>query len=557
MVVNDCHFHLFICHKFKWNLSNFVRYNHCHNILHIIAGTKMKKRKMTLQSIIFGLIAFAMLGTYLGVMISSIVVSKENREKGYLSENQVYAEKLADTTDLLFQNMMQTLDVSASTIYTNTQDRDHLYVELNQVLKATNFFNSVFLVDKNGNIVRSAPHFDLEGIRIDTIGVNEAISKKVPLISQPYISKVTNKLIILVSTPVFDHKGNYFGFLGGTIYLNEDNSIKDVLGLHPKHDVDSYVYVVDSKGNIIYHPEKNRIGNNVFENGAVKRVVDGNDGNIEITNTKGVRMLAGYAYVETSEWGVISQTPKNSFAQPAFDLVKNVGKVTFPFVILVLIISIYLLKKFVRPLRELAQYAHQVAEKTSITRPDIPEGYFEVDELKNTMFLMVDHYRKQIQMFENEATLDPLTGLLNRRTLQKRIHEFKEYSVILLDIDHFKMVNDTYGHLMGDEVLKCLSDLIRKQTREYDISFRYGGEEFLILLPHTTLEEAYQIAERIRQTTEEIISPIGKAVTISVGVGNMPNTATHHTELLNLVDQALYRAKGNGRNRTVKAEEVK
>lgn len=516
----------------------------------------MNKRKITLQSIILLLIAFAMLGTYLGVMISSIVVSKENREKGYLSENQVYAEKLADTTDLLFRNMLQTLKVSADSIYPLTQNSDQLYAELNQVLTSTNFFNSVFLVDKEGKIVRSAPHFDLEGVKIDTFGVNEAINKKMPLISQPYISKVTNKLIILISIPVFDDKGEYFGFLGGTIYLSEDNSIKDTLSLHPKHAVDSYVYVVDSEGNIIYHPEKNRMGDNVIENGAVKRVVEGKDGNIEITNSKGIRMLAGYAYVKTSEWGIVSQTPKNSYIQPSIELIKQVGKVTLPFEILVLVISIYLLRKFVHPLRELAQYAHQVAEKTTIKRPEISEGYFEVNELKHTMFLMVDHYRTQIQMFENEATLDPLTGLLNRRTLQKRIHEFKEYSIILFDIDHFKMVNDTYGHLMGDEVLKFLSDLIRNQTRECDISFRYGGEEFLILLPNTTIEEAYQIAERIRITTEETISPIGKAVTISVGVGNMPNTASHHNELFNLIDQALYRAKGNGRNQTVKADEA-
>jgi diguanylate cyclase (GGDEF)-like protein len=109
---------------------------------------------------------------------------------------------------------------------------------------------------------------------------------------------------------------------------------------------------------------------------------------------------------------------------------------------------------------------------------------------------------------------------------------------------------------MGDEVLKFLSDLIRNQTRECDISFRYGGEEFLILLPNTTIEEAYQIAERIRKTTEETISPIGKVVTISIGVGNMPNTASHYNELFNLIDQALYRAKGNGRNQTVKADEA-
>lgn len=516
----------------------------------------MKKRKMTLQELILILITFAMIGTYLGGMVSSVIISKRNLEEGYLNENQFYAEKLAETTNSLFDNMLQTLKVGAAKIDLNASRNTNLYLELNQILQSTNFFNSVFLIDKNGVIIRSAPNLDLEGKKVKTIGVKEAISKKTPLISQPYESKVTGQLIILISVPLFDNKGAYNGFLGGTIYLSEKNSISDILSLHPNHSSGSYVYVVDLKGNIISHPESGRIGENVIENGAVQQVTTGSAGSREITNTADERMLAGYAFVKTSKWGIVSQTPKKSVLKPSFELVVSVGKATIPFILLVFIISILLLKRYVQPLRELANYAQRVAEKTTIKRPEIPERFYEVDELKNTMFLMVDHYRKQIKTFENEATLDPLTGLYNRRTLQKRIHEFEEYSIILFDIDHFKSVNDTYGHLLGDEVLKFLSELIQTQIRASDICFRYGGEEFLILLPYTDLETTYQIAERIRKTTETTLSPVGKAITISIGIGNMPKSASHHTELFNLIDQALYRAKGDGRNQTVKAEEA-
>ena len=158
------------------------------------------------------------------------------------------------------------------------------------------------------------------------------------------------------------------------------------------------------------------------------------------------------------------------------------------------------------------------------------------------------------------ATLDALTGFYNRRQLEERIKQEvasakrrkSDLCAIMTDIDFFKSVNDTYGHAVGDLVLKTVSRVIKNHLREYDIAGRYGGEEFLLLLPHTKFEEAKVVAERLRKAIEEKKIDISKLnsnveninVTISLGVSQYKND-----EFLINADKALYNAKNNGRNR--------
>ncbi|OLN21282.1 hypothetical protein BTO30_15770 [Domibacillus antri] len=117
-------------------------------------------------------------------------------------------------------------------------------------------------------------------------------------------------------------------------------------------------------------------------------------------------------------------------------------------------------------------------------------------------------------------------------------------------------MNDQYGHLAGDEVLKFVSKLVEKETRESDLCFRIGGEEFLIVLPGTDIEIAQTISEGIRRKMETTISPTGKPITVSIGIGNLPKMTNHFTDLLNITDQALYKAKQEGRNKIVVANSL-
>jgi diguanylate cyclase (GGDEF)-like protein len=155
-----------------------------------------------------------------------------------------------------------------------------------------------------------------------------------------------------------------------------------------------------------------------------------------------------------------------------------------------------------------------------------------------------------------EAVLDHLTGLLNRTSLKRRFEELAEQAVltdepislIVLDIDRFKAINDQQGHARGDDVLRDIAYQVRKQLRSFELVYRLGGEEFLILLPGTVLDEAVAVAERLRANVERT-RPGGLDVTASFGVAGATGAAVHFDELFAAADASLYRAKAGGRNR--------
>lgn len=162
------------------------------------------------------------------------------------------------------------------------------------------------------------------------------------------------------------------------------------------------------------------------------------------------------------------------------------------------------------------------------------------------------------------ATLDALTGLNNRRQFEIRLNQEvatakrknKKLCCMMLDIDFFKKVNDTYGHIAGDIVLKNVSNIIQSQLREYDIASRYGGEEFCILLPYTTIDEAKFVASRLRRTIQDTKIDISNAkketrfinITISVGISEFNEEMENPQDLYRNADKALYKAKSQGRN---------
>jgi diguanylate cyclase (GGDEF)-like protein len=155
------------------------------------------------------------------------------------------------------------------------------------------------------------------------------------------------------------------------------------------------------------------------------------------------------------------------------------------------------------------------------------------------------------------AYRDPLTGLANRRTLEETLAREIErgnrlgvpLAAIMMDIDHFKSINDRYGHAMGDRVLQSVAGQVSRHARPYDIVARYGGEEFLIIMPGCTLEQGLSAAERFRRLIWEMrVEGLNERVSASFGVavlfpGQSSNDWIHRT------DQAMYRAKQNGRNR--------
>ncbi len=190
-----------------------------------------------------------------------------------------------------------------------------------------------------------------------------------------------------------------------------------------------------------------------------------------------------------------------------------------------------------------------------------------VHERLNSSRQEIDELRRELSRVREEAMVDALTGLLNRRAFDDRIGSLvsasagkaETFSVVIADIDHFKKINDGYGHLFGDRVIRAVGEALKAGVKGRDAVARYGGEEFAILLPATALKGAWAVAEGVRRlvaasrirrlNNDEVVGNI----TLSAGVA-MHKAGETVSSLLERADAALYRAKGGGRNRVETAE---
>jgi diguanylate cyclase (GGDEF)-like protein len=205
----------------------------------------------------------------------------------------------------------------------------------------------------------------------------------------------------------------------------------------------------------------------------------------------------------------------------------------------------------------------------------IPTVVTHLVEIAKKQMNELKAYNKQVQLLNNKlkeaneklhqiSNEDSLTGLYNRRYFDDflaleiaRSKRFgRDLALAMLDIDFFKNYNDHIGHPAGDKALAAIGDIIRKSIRETDLPFRYGGEEFAIMLPETTAESAMSVAERIRSAVEKIEFPGDSSqpngsLTISIGVATLGRDSSTQEEFVSAADKALYKAKSIGRNRVV------
>ncbi|RLA55044.1 MAG: hypothetical protein DRQ65_00730 [Gammaproteobacteria bacterium] len=171
---------------------------------------------------------------------------------------------------------------------------------------------------------------------------------------------------------------------------------------------------------------------------------------------------------------------------------------------------------------------------------------------------------RQRTRLKHLATIDPLTGTGNRRAQNEKLDAVNALfrraqipgSILILDIDYFKKINDTYGHIVGDDVLIEMADLIRANTRPTETLYRYGGEEFIVIAEHTDLEGAAQLAEKLRLCIEQKTFVSGIRLTTSFGVAEL-HRGEGRQGWLGRADEALFRAKNNGRNRVVQGAPAK
>ncbi len=222
-----------------------------------------------------------------------------------------------------------------------------------------------------------------------------------------------------------------------------------------------------------------------------------------------------------------------------------------------------------RPIRIMLEMTQRVRAGDLTARTGLKAGHEELcqlgaalDEMAGQLQLRDVKLGKALEDLREQAVTDSLTGLHNRRYFWEALgrevlaarRKRTPFSVILLDIDHFKNVNDTWGHDAGDAVLKQIAAVIRASVRGSDIAVRHGGEEFAMLLPDTTTEVAWQRAEELRHALAALEIRYGSGtirITASFGVAEYIDHGDDGTELMNAADEAMYAAKNAGRNQVV------
>ncbi|UXY11579.1 sensor domain-containing diguanylate cyclase [Kosakonia sp. ML.JS2a] len=492
-----------------------------------------------------------------GIIISSIVLlsalmlfQKGNIENSLLDGNIAYASKLADTTDLYLDIAQKELEWSASLIH-NLNDLENLRHEVDRLRLQSGFFNSVIVVNPQAVVKATSPEsLKLVGIKLNSRGSVQALEAKKTFISEPYIGASGN-YVVFISSPVFSDNKDYIGYVGGTIYLKKQSILSRILSNHFYSD-DTDVSIVSADGNIVFNKNPDLVGTNISLPVDIRnKLRETQKGSFRIDkNNK--EYLVGFANIKKAGWSVLisgsSETVSNILRSMVID--------SAWFILLIIIIagiSVALVSARISQPLEMLSVLTRLEDNLAALKKiqEINAWYQEADRLKKSIHNNMSQTTNHVAMLSNEAKTDPLTGLYNRRGFDAAIKDHLEdnkHCVILLDIDHFKKINDVYGHDAGDTVLCHAADIIKSSCRDFDIVGRMGGEEFIVFLPNSSLDEACKIAERIRLAIYEFVFPLAGKITISGGVTSLNECENDYDKMLKQADIALYEAKGVGRN---------
>ncbi len=508
--------------------------------------------RLDLQRLFLLLTIAAVLLTFANSYYVTYQVQKQLLIDSTLEANRVYAAKLAETTNNFLQNAQKQLAYSANILSTDFDNEALLESEGKRLYQQSSFFNSVSIINSKAIITTVFPlTVPVKGLLLPT-EARQSFNTRKPIVADPFLSP-SGSYLVSISHPIYTKNREYLGYIAGTIYLHQNNVFFNLLGQHPYSD-GSYIYVVDRHKEIIYHLHKNRIGDHVQNNPVLDASINGQSGSARVVNSLGISMLAGYAHIERAGWGVVTQRPFDSvMAELDVQLTEVIWK-SLP-VLLLTFIAIWIANRFITaPLQALAHQASNMHDKDAEHNIlSIKSWYFEVYELKRAILSGLASLNQKINQLNIDTNTDPLTGLYNRRSLDQILEQWREmkqsFAVIALDIDHFKVVNDLFGHDVGDEVLKQLSQIMKETCDKNAIIFRNGGEEFLILLPSTKQSVAQLFADKLRIKIARHEMPIADNITVSLGISYWDSNSNDTIKItLKKADIALYQAKRQGRN---------
>ncbi len=467
--------------------------------------------------------------------------------------NRAYAERLAHVTGSFLETSAQALQAAALDVTEGLLDPAVTRHELEQLSAITEAFTATFAVDASGEVFASWPQgaFHL-GTRLQAAEARMLLqAHQATAVSGVFKDPAGNRLI-LIASPIFSAAGSYAGFVGGTIKLQGTSALQNALDkLH--YQEGSYFMIVDASGNLVYHPDQSLLGSSSRDSKAVAAALRGEAGTERVRDSEGRDLLISHEPIPFAHWGVVAQRPTEVALSHIDRLVLRTFVYLLPLFVISLLLIWWLARVISLPLRELAKVAARLDDRASFSRIRFIKGwYLEAALIRNALMHSFSVVGNRMRKLHLQGLTDPLTGVINRRGLDVAVDRLMEVdrtvAVVMVDVDHFKAVNDEYGHAAGDEVLKTITVLIAAEARRDDVVARMGGEEFVILLPETERESAQRFAERLRIAIERHHFGAAGKLTISLGIACYPEHAASLRDALALADAALYKAKTEGRN---------
>lgn len=513
---------------------------------------RLLRPKTDLRTLITLLAVASIVITLANSLYASWRVQRELLITNTLEANRVYAAKLAATTGQFFQQAQSQLAWSAAELGAHFDNDALLEKEVERLRQQTNSFNSVVVVNAGGWVRAVSPEsLTLKGMQLHTDSAREALTRRTALIGQPSISAARN-LIVFVSRPIWSPNGSYLGYVGGTIYLKRKSILNELL-LSQFYRDGTQLYVLDRNNRVLYHQNGELVGQKIAPLLHQDATSYASNGYQEIHDEHGEPVLAGFAHVPDSDWTIIALKRTSTTLAPLSSLLLQVINHSLPLALLTLAAAWLLARLIAMPLGQLARKASQMDDPNAAADINaIRSWYFESSQVKRALLSGIGLMQMKIGQLKSEVQTDPLTRLLNRRGLQAVLEYLattrQPFAVLALDIDHFKRVNDTWGHDTGDQVIQQVAQQLKNYARQTDVACRSGGEEFLMILPGADHKTAMIMAERVRQATQrQAIEPVGE-ITLSIGVSCWLSSRESIADCFRRADEALYCAKRAGRN---------
>lgn len=427
-------------------------------------------------------------------------------------------------------------------------------------------FSSLSYVNTDG--ITEVDTYSATGIQVNERDYYWAAKQGKSSVSDVVIGKATGEPVIIFSTPTYDKEGRWSGLLLGSVKLE---TIQRVVGsLHSGETAD--FYLLDRVGVPVTkprfmgdeRPNPQRIMTEITRRAAVQTA-----SKEAYVNYKGDTVFGSYQWITGHRWLLVGEVSTKELYANLYALMLVFIAITLAMLILSFSGIVILTRRIERPLEFLLQGTRIIKEGHYGYRIDpavFKHAPAELRELCDTYNLMSRKLKTTVKLLEESAMIDPLTELYNRRymmqngnqRLLRALEAGHPCSVLLIDIDYFKQVNDTHGHLVGDRVLRHVAGVLQRQTGGDELAARYGGEEFMVLALRLGAGQAGDLAETIRRAVAaEPYEADGMRIALTVSIGGAAYTGPAEGKDARILlehmieegDKALYRAKQLGRNR--------